>query len=150
MWTSNKVEDKQRTTQRHFKHWQRISATYNERKCKHWSQFCFERSKTDNEAQHFLVETTLPRGFRNQLPFEMILPAASQKGPRGTHALPGFKRTYFDLSAVTEKNPFHSKTLFFTEKQKDSYKSCAPADQIRCRCIKERTLTLYSMHLNPD
>lgn len=76
------------------------------------------RSKLDKKAEHFLVETALPRGFRAQLPFEMILPAASQKGPRGTRALPGFKRSYFDMSAVTEKKQFHSETLFFIASQK--------------------------------
>lgn len=133
-----------------FKPWQRISASYNEHKHKYWSQFCFERSKTDNKAHHFLVETTLPRGFRNGLPFERIPPAASQKGPRGTHALPGFKRSYFDISAIIEKKQLHRKTLFLIAKQKDSYKSHPPADQIRCHCIKDRTLSLHSIHPDPD
>lgn len=150
MWISDNVEDKQRSTQPSSNTGRKYQLQTMNTNIGNWSQFCFKRSKTDNKAQHFLVETTLPRGFRNQLPFEVILPAALQKGPRGTHALPGFKRSYFDISAVTEKKQFHSKTLFFTAKQKDSYKNHAPADQIRCCCTKERTFTLYSIHLNPD
>lgn len=101
-----------------FKHWQRISASYDEHKHMHSSHFCFERSKTDNKAQHSLVETALPRGFKNQLPFGMLLPAVLQRAPGGTHALPGLKRSYLDISAFTEKKQFHGKTMFSQQNKK--------------------------------